>query len=130
MKETVYLETSIFGYLAARSTTNLILTANAKVTQDWFAFGRNVFTTHASELVEDEADRGDKAMAILRLNLLKPIVYLDITQEAIELAGAFLQRSNLPSKATNDAIFQDLKSKQNNHPQKIAKLSIKRKSAK
>ena len=50
MKETVYLETSIFGYLAARSTTNLILAANAKVTQDWFAFRRSVFTIYASEL--------------------------------------------------------------------------------
>ena len=29
-----------------------------------------------------------------------------------------------------NAIFQDLKSKQNNHPQKIAKLPIKQKSAK
>lgn len=104
MKETVYVETSIFGYLTARSTNNLILAANTKVTQDWWAFRRNDFTIYASELVEDEAARGDKAIANRRLDLLKPIVFLDITNEAIELAREFLQQSNLPSKAFNDAL--------------------------
>ena len=104
MKETVYVETSIFGYLAARSTNNLILAANTKITQDWWAFRRNDFVLYASELVEDEAARGDKAIAVRRLNLLKPIVYLDITEEAIELAQEFLKKSNLPPKASNDSI--------------------------
>ena len=69
MKETVYVETSIFGYLAARSTTNLILAANTKVTQDWWTFRRNDFTIYASELVEDEAAKGDKEISVRRLNL-------------------------------------------------------------
>ncbi len=104
MKETVYVETSIFGYLAARSTTNLILAANMKITQDWWDTRRSAFTIYASELVEDEAARGDNAIANLRLDLLKSIMYLDITQEATELAQEFLQRSNLPSKAANDSL--------------------------
>ena len=104
MKETVYVETSIFGYLTARSTNNLILAANTKVTQDWWAFRRNDFTIYASELVEDEAAKGDEAIAQRRLNLLKSIPYLDIAEEAIELAGVFLKQSNLPAKATNDSI--------------------------
>ena len=104
MKETVYLETSIFGYLTARSTANLILAANIKVTQDWWDIRCSDFTIYASELVEDEAARGDKVVANCRLNLLKSIVFLDITEEAIELAGKFLQQSNLPPKASNDSL--------------------------
>jgi predicted nucleic acid-binding protein len=102
--ETVYVETSIFGYLTARSTANLILAANIKVTQDWWDNCRSAFTVYASELVEDEAARGDKAIANQRLDLLKPIMYLDIIEEAVELAQAFLQHSNLPPKAFNDSL--------------------------
>ena len=104
MKETVCVETSIFGYLTARSTNNLILAANTKVTHVWWDNCRNSFTIYASELVEDEAARGDKAIASQRLDFLKPIMYLDITKEVIELAREFLKQSNLPSKATNDSI--------------------------
>lgn len=104
MKETVYVETSIFGYLTARSTNNLILTANIKLTQDWWDNRRNNFTIYASELVEYEAAKGDKAIANYRLDLLRPIIYLDIIEEAIKLAREFLQQSNLPPKATNDSI--------------------------
>lgn len=104
VKETVYVETSIFGYLSARSTTNLILAANVKVTQDWWDICRNSFDIYASELVEDEAARGDETIANLRLDLLKSIMYLDITEKAIELAKAFLEQSNLPLKASNDTL--------------------------
>ena len=103
-KETIYVETSIFGYLTARSTTNLILAANIKVTQDWWDNCCSAFTVYASELVEYEAAKGDKAIASQRLDLLKPIMYLDITEKTIELAQEFLQQSNLPPKATNDSI--------------------------
>ncbi len=104
MNETVYVETSIFGYLTARLTTNLILAANIKVTQDWWDTDRNSFIIYASELVEDEAVKGDKVIVNQRLALLKSIMYLDITEEAVELAQAFLQQSNLPPKASNDAL--------------------------
>ncbi|WP_322742608.1 hypothetical protein [Synechocystis salina] len=36
MAETVYLETSIFGYLTARPSQNLILVANVEVTREWW----------------------------------------------------------------------------------------------
>lgn len=54
VNETIYVETSIFGYLTARSTTNLILAANTKVTQDWWDTYRSAFTIYASQLVYDK----------------------------------------------------------------------------
>ena len=54
MSETVYIETSILGYLTARSTKNLILAANMEITKDWWEFRRNAFILYTSEAVLDE----------------------------------------------------------------------------
>ncbi len=104
MIETVYIETSILGYLTASSTDNLILAANMKVTQDWWNICRNSFILYASEIVEDEAASCDPALASRRLNLLQSLMLLDLTEETIELAQEFLQQSNLPPEASNDAL--------------------------
>jgi len=108
MSETVYIETSIFGYLTARSTENLIIKANMKVTQDWWDTCRCSFILYASEIVQDEAARGDAVLAAQRLNLLQSLMLLDLTEVAIELAQEFLKQSNLPPKASNDALHMAL----------------------
>jgi predicted nucleic acid-binding protein len=104
VSETVYIETSILGHLTARPTDNLILAANIKITQDWWNDCRGSFVLYASEVVEDEAARGDQEIADRRLNLLQSLMLLELTEEALELAQAFLNQSNLPSKASNDAL--------------------------
>jgi len=108
MSETIYIETSIFGYLTARSTDNLIIAANIKVTQDLWDIHRSSFVLYASELVLDEASKGDTSIATQRLSLLQSLMLLDLTEEAIDLAKEFLQQSNLPSKASNDALHMAL----------------------
>jgi predicted nucleic acid-binding protein len=108
MSETIYIETSIFGYLTARSTNNLIIAANIKVTQDWWDIHSSSFVLYASELVLDEASKGDTSIAAQRLSLLQSLMLLDLTEEAIDLAKEFLQQSNLPSKASNDALHMAL----------------------
>ncbi len=106
--ESVYIETSIFGHLTARPTDNLIVAANVKITQDWWEDYRFIFALYASELVEDEASKGDSVIAIQRLNLLQSLMFLELTEEAFELAQAFLNQSNLPDKAANDALHMAL----------------------
>jgi predicted nucleic acid-binding protein len=108
MTETIYIETSIFGYLTARPTDNLILAANIKVTQDWWDEYHDLLVLYTSEIVEDEAAKGDEAIAARRLKLLQSLIFLDLTEEAIELAQEFLQQSNLPSKAANDTLHMAL----------------------
>lgn len=63
MSETVYIETSILGYLTARSTRNLILAANIEVTKEWWDSRRNAFTLYISQVVLDEVARGDSEIA-------------------------------------------------------------------
>ena len=108
MRETVYIETSILGHLTARPTDNLIVAANIKITQDWWHDFSGSFVLYASEVVEDEAAKGDRAIAAQRLNLLKSFMLLELTEEAFELSQAFLSQSNLPSKASNDALHMAL----------------------
>ena len=66
MSETVYIETSILGYLTARSTKDLILAANIEITKDWWEARRNDFTLYTSEAVLDEVAQGDKDIAVQR----------------------------------------------------------------
>jgi hypothetical protein len=104
MTETVYIETSILGYLTARSTKNLILAANMEITKDWWEFRRNAFILYTSEAVLDEVEQGDTEIATQRLDMLRDFPLLELNQAVQGLATRFLTRSNLPSKAKVDAI--------------------------
>ena len=108
MNGSVYIETSILGHLTARPTDNLIVAANVKITQDWWNEYRRSFMLYASEIVEDEAGKGDPEMASQRLNLLQSLMLLELTEEAFELSQAFLSQSNLPQKAFNDALHMEV----------------------
>ncbi|MEA5508959.1 type II toxin-antitoxin system VapC family toxin [Crocosphaera sp. UHCC 0190] len=108
MSGTVYIETSIFGHLTARPTSNLIVAANIKITQDWWDQYRSTFTLYASEIVENEAAQGDRIIAAQRLDLLKSLRLLELTEEVFELSQGFLSQSNLPPKAANDALHMAL----------------------
>lgn len=104
MNETVYIETSILGYLTARSTKNLIIAANMEITRDWWELRRNAFTLYTSEAVLDEVAQGDPAIAAQRLEILDNVPLLALNQAVEGLAAQFLTRSNLPPKAKIDAI--------------------------
>jgi hypothetical protein len=104
MSETVYIETSILGYLTARSTKNLILAANIEITRNWWESRRSAFTLYTSEAVLDEVMQGDPLIAAQRLEILSGFPLLALNQAVQGLAAQFLTRSSLPPKAKIDAI--------------------------
>ena len=104
MSETVYIETSILGYLTARATKNLIIAANIEVTRDWWGFRRSNFRLYISQVVLDEIAEGDSEIATQRLEILRDFPLLELNQAVRDLAGQFLTRSNLPPKAAADAV--------------------------
>lgn len=104
MSETVYIETSILGYLTARSTKDLILAANIEITRDWWEFRRNAFILYTSEAVLDEVAQGDAEISAQRLEILRDFPLLALNQAVQDLAAQFLARSSLPPKAKVDAI--------------------------
>ncbi len=104
MSETVYIETSILGYLTARSTRNLILAANIEVTREWWESRRSAFSLYISQVVLDEVAQGDSEIAAKRLESLNGLSLVELNQPVRSLAAQFLTRSNLPSKASDDAV--------------------------
>jgi predicted nucleic acid-binding protein len=104
MSESVYIETSILGYLTARSTQNLILAANIEVTKEWWQTRRNSFSVFISQVVVDEVARGDSEIALKRLEILEGIPQVELNLSVRSLAAQFLSRSNLPPKASDDAV--------------------------
>ena len=104
MSETVYIETSIIGYLTARSSNNLILMASVEVTREWWDIRRTQFTLYISQVVLDEVGRGDAQIANRRLELLRDFPLLEVSEAVQSLAAQFLNKSNLPPKATDDAL--------------------------
>ncbi|MBD2605221.1 type II toxin-antitoxin system VapC family toxin [Scytonema hofmannii FACHB-248] len=103
MSESVYIDTSILGYLTARATKNLIIAANIEITRDWWESRRNDFALYISQVVLDEVAKGDAQIAIKRLELIQNLPLLKLNQDVKNLAAQFLLKSNLPLKASDDA---------------------------
>ncbi|MFM6477282.1 MAG: type II toxin-antitoxin system VapC family toxin [Dolichospermum sp.] len=104
MIESLYLDTSVIGYLTIRPSTNLITTSNSVITQNWWDTRRQNFTLYISEVVLEELARGDQEIATKRLELISELPLLAINEAVEELAQQFLIKSNLPPKASDDAL--------------------------
>jgi hypothetical protein len=55
----VYLETSVIGYLASRPGADIIFAANQLMTLEWWNDHRARFKLYASQAVVDECSAGD-----------------------------------------------------------------------
>jgi len=105
MKPKVYLETSVISYLTARLSNDVIVIAHQKLTYDWWEMRSMKFELYTSQLVVQEASRGNKQAAEKRLNILKNIPLLESTEEVLILAEIFLYKQCiLPEVAREDAL--------------------------
>ncbi|MBF2049057.1 MAG: type II toxin-antitoxin system VapC family toxin [Leptolyngbya sp. IPPAS B-1204] len=104
MSETVYIETSILGYLTARPSRDLVVAANIEITREWWETRRNAFQLYSSQAVVKETSQGDAQIASQRLEIIRGLPLLDLNQSVLELAERFLEHSNLPAKADVDAV--------------------------
>jgi hypothetical protein len=103
MKPKLYIETTVASYLTARPTRDLILTARQQITVDWWTARLTDFDCVISQIVLDEAGRGDKMAAGRRLAALRPFPLLDINAEAVELAQRLTDGGAIPANAVEDA---------------------------
>jgi len=104
MSETVYIETSILGYLTARPSRDLVVAANIEITREWWDTRRNAFQLYSSQAVVKEISQGDTEIASRRLGIIRDLALLDLNQSVLDLAEQFLERSSLPAKADVDAV--------------------------
>jgi hypothetical protein len=104
VSETVYIETSILGYLTARPSRDIVVAANIEVTKEWWNTRRGDFQLYSSQAVVKEISQGDVVIASQRLEIPANLSLLDLNQAVLDLAEQFLERSNLPAKADIDAV--------------------------
>jgi hypothetical protein len=104
MKRTVYLETSIIGYLTSRPSRDLVTAANQQLTLDWWHQHGGQYDLYISEAVIAECSAGDAQAAQERLDVLTDIPVLDVTEEAEILADRLLKEVPLPENAEVDAL--------------------------
>ena len=104
MARTVYLETSIISYLAARPSRDLVTAARQQITREWWARRRPSFAVYVSEAVIAESQAGDAAAATRRRDILVDLPLLEITPGAVRLARNLADALHLPRRAAADAV--------------------------
>jgi hypothetical protein len=104
----VYLETTIPSYLAARPSRDLVTAAHQQITHEWWDTRRASFGLYVSQLVIDECSAGDPTYAARRISLLTGIPTLILTDSATELATELILQVPLPEKARADALHVGL----------------------
>ncbi|MFH1112301.1 MAG: type II toxin-antitoxin system VapC family toxin [Pseudomonadota bacterium] len=103
-KKSVYVETSIISYLTARPSRDLLAAAWQKVTVDWWETQRPRFDLFVSDVVIEEAGRGDETAVVRRLEALAGIPILEINEEVVAFSEALIEARALPQKAIGDAL--------------------------
>lgn len=104
MKPRVYIETSIPSYLVARPSRDLVVAAHQQLTRDWWDVRRPIFDVFVSAAVLDECSVGDAEPAGRRLELLRDVPVLAITDEVIGLAEQIMLSGAMPARARFDAV--------------------------
>jgi predicted nucleic acid-binding protein len=102
--DTVYIETSIISHVTARPGTDVQIAAIQQQAQEWWFKKRQNFELVTSQLVIDEASRGDRLAASERLRLLDGLPTVPINDSVRALALAIVSESIIPQKAAADAL--------------------------
>ena len=103
MLPTVYMETSVIGYLTAQPSRDVVTAGYQQVTRHWWQTAQNRFDLVASELVLLEAGAGNAEAARARLAILDEVRLLEATTEAAQLTERLLELGAVPRKAAEDA---------------------------
>src|SRR5260221_12792009 len=82
MKPTVYVETSVIGYLTSWPSGDLIDAARQKITRDWWRDAPAKYDLIVSDVVLREASTGDPQAVQDRLAVLQGLPILPQSKEA------------------------------------------------
>jgi len=101
---TAYIETTIPSYYTARNARSILQASRQLATQEWWDGGCSGFELVTSTETLNEAGEGDPEMAKARLELLRGIRILPVTEAAGELARALVSSGLIPAIASPDAV--------------------------
>ena len=103
VKPTVYVDTTVVSYLTAKPSRDIVTAAHQQITQEWWLSADSRFNLVASDLVIEEAGRGDPSAARARLAALEGVGIIDATAKSEALTEALLASGALPRAAGADA---------------------------
>lgn len=103
MKPTVYLETSVISYRAARPSRDLLVAAHQQVTHEWWEGVLPQCDAFVSPVVLEEIAQGDPDAAQRRQQSITTFSVLEVVSEVHALAAAYFAAIPLPDKAQADA---------------------------
>lgn len=98
----VYLETTIPSYLAARPSRDLITAAHQQITHEWWATARLQFELYVSEAVLTEIRAGDPLYSAKRLEFVADLDVLVFSREVKTLIQIYHAQLGLVGSATGD----------------------------
>ncbi|WPL15348.1 hypothetical protein Thiowin_00239 [Thiorhodovibrio winogradskyi] len=104
MKPLVYIETSVISYLTARPSRNILTAARQVWTRDWWDQADQYWRRAISELVIDEASKGNSEAAQQRLDAVRIIDILRINPECQKLAQQIIEAGAIPASQPEDAL--------------------------
>jgi predicted nucleic acid-binding protein len=104
MKSKIYIETSVVSYYTGRPSRDLVTAARQQITREWWEENRIKFDSFISVLVLEEAGGGDPKAAEKRLEALKGIPVIEITDDAEILAESFVKAGLIPESHAEDAL--------------------------
>ncbi len=103
MKPKIYIETSVVSYLVARTSKNIVIAAHQASTSDFWE-KLSDYDAYISDIVIQEASKGDETQARQRCQKIEEFPVLRIDDEVKELARQFLARKIIPEKCPEDAL--------------------------
>lgn len=98
----VYLETTIPSYLTARPSRDLLIAAHQQVTLMWWDQRRKDHELFVSELVVQESQRGDQEYASKRLEVVKGLTVLRMSDDVVSLIGIYEASLGLSGDVRSD----------------------------
>jgi len=109
MSNRIYIETSIPSfYFTERKSPDAI--ARKNWTRQWWEEYSSHFTLLTSTAVIYELRQGKNNITVDRINLLKDIELLEITQEIEELTAIYIEKKVMPNDPAGDALHLALAS--------------------
>jgi len=102
-KPTLYMETTIPSYLLAEPSRDLISLARQDITRRWWKRDQAHYAVSISEVVVQEAGRGDPKEVEKRCEFLRPFPVLYATPEVRVLIALYLEKGIVPAGRAEDA---------------------------
>jgi hypothetical protein len=100
----VYIETTIPSYLTSAPSRDLVVAGHQQITHTWWLTAKDRFELFVSEAVLQEIRDGDPALAIRRIELVKDLTILEVTQEIESLVEIYQRHFKFPERAKTDIV--------------------------